>query len=188
MYTPGPVQPQQPLQIGVEPTNAGVVPEQQPKPKPPAKSKGNDVGGFIQQLISLMAYIHQLQVQSHLLHLNIEGANFLSLHAFLKDQYEAHLAQFDAIGEFIRSMDYLTPMCHEGLMQASPQFKHCTSYKANDMLGVYYKNLEELGMMAKKLEKLAAKVEAVDVQNYLAELVGQAFKTAWMIKASLRNN
>jgi DNA-binding ferritin-like protein len=176
MYTPGPVQPQQPLQMGVEPTNAGVVPEQQPKPKPPTKSKGNDIGGFIQQLISLMAYIHQLQVQSHLCHLNYEAANFLGIHAFLKDQYEAHLAQFDAIGEFIRSM------------QASPQFKHCTSYKANDMLGVYYKNLEELGMMAKKLEKLAAKVEAVDVQNYLAELVGQAFKAAWMIKASLRNS
>jgi hypothetical protein len=63
-----------------------------------------------------------------------------------------------------------------------------TSYKSADMLGVYYKNLEELGMKAKKLEALAEKVHAIDIQNYLSDLVGQAFKAAWMIKATLRNS
>lgn len=165
-----------------------VLPEPQEKPKAPGKSKGNaDVGGFIQQLIGLMSYVHQLQVQSHLMHLNYEAPNFLGIHGFLKDQYEAHLTQFDKLGEFIRSMDYLTPMCMNGLMDASPEFKHCTSYKATEMLGVYYKNLEELGMKTKKLEPIAAKVGAIDIQNYMAELCGEAFKAAWMIKASLRN-
>ena len=56
------------------------------------------------------------------------------------------------------------------------------------MLGVYYKNLEELGMMTKKLEQQAAKVKAIDVQNYMAELCGEAFKSAWFIKATLRVN
>jgi hypothetical protein len=55
------------------------------------------------------------------------------------------------------------------------------------MLGVYYKNLEELGMKAKKLEPIAAKVGAIDIQNYMADLVGQAFKAAWFAKATLRN-
>jgi DNA-binding ferritin-like protein len=73
-------------------------------------------------------------------------------------------------------------------MEASPEFKHCTSYKATEMLGVYYKNLEELGMKTKKLEPIAAKVGAIDIQNYMAELCGEAFKAAWMIKASLRNS
>ena len=188
MYTPGP-QTQQPPQMGVQTPQNGVTPEPQAKPKAPGKSKGNtDVGAFIQQLISLMAYVHQLQVQSHLLHLNYEAGNFLGVHKFLKDQYEAHIEQFDKLGEFIRSLDYLLPMCHDGLMQASPQFKHCTSYKANEMLGTYYKNLEELGMMTKKLEKVADKVDAIDVQNYLGELCGEAFKAAWMIKATLRNS
>lgn len=176
---------QQPQQ-GVEPPKTGVAPEPQAKPKAPGKSKNGDVGAFIQQLISLAAYVHQLQVQSHLLHLNYEGSNFIGIHSFLKEQYESHVKQFDKLGEFVRSLDYLMPMCHEGLMGASPQFKHCTSYKGTEMLSVYYKNLEELGMMSKKLEKIAAKIDAVDVQNYLAELVGEAFKAAWQIKASLR--
>ncbi len=152
------------------------------------KSKSNDVGGFIQQLISLMAYVHQLQVQAHLIHFNYECSNFISIHKFLGKQYEAHQDQFDKLGEFIRSMDYLLPMCHEGLMGASPEFKHCTTYKPDVMLTTYFKNLEELGMRAKKMEPIAAKVGAVDIQNYMAELVGEAFKAAWFIKASLRNS
>lgn len=182
MYTPGPQTAPMPEAAPLQ-----AVPEPQAKLKSPGKSKGNDVGGFIQQLIGLTAYVHQLQVQSHLLHFNYECSNFLSVHKFLGKQYEAHQDQFDKLGEFIRSMDYLLPMCHNGLMEASPEFKHCTSYKPKEMLGVYYKNLEELGMKAKKLEPIAAKVGAIDIQNYMAELCGEAFKAAWMIKATLRN-
>ena len=87
MYT---AYPTQPPQAGVMSEASGVVPAPQPKPKSPAKSKENDVGGFIQQLIGLAAYVHQLQVQSHLMHFNIEGSNFLGLHKFLGKQYEMH--------------------------------------------------------------------------------------------------
>ena len=66
MYTAYPTQPSQP---GVEP-QVGVVPAPQLKPKSPAKSKENDIGSFIQQLIGLASYVHQLQVQAHLMHFN----------------------------------------------------------------------------------------------------------------------
>ncbi|MEY4351235.1 MAG: hypothetical protein RL078_1302, partial [Bacteroidota bacterium] len=69
----------------------------------------------------------------------------------------------------------------------APPVQAVTSYKGTDMLGVYYKNLEELGMKAKKLEPIAQKVGAIDIQNYMADLTGMAFKAAWFIKATLRN-
>ncbi len=181
MYTPGP-QAQPPV------AQAPATPQPQAKPKAPGKSKDGDVGAFIQQCIALCSYLKELQTQSHLCHLNYEGANFLGVHAFLKEQYEAHLEQFDTLGEFIRSMDYLMPTCAKGLAEAGPVFNHCTSYKGTEMLAVYYKNLEELGMKCKKLEPIAAKVGAIDIQNYMADLCGQAFKAAWQIKATLRNN
>jgi DNA-binding ferritin-like protein len=184
MYTPTPQQ----YQVAETPQPQS-APQPQDKPKAPAKSKaGGDVGAFIQQCISLCAYLKELETQSHLIHLNIEGSNFLGLHEFLKEQYEAHLEQFDTLAEFVRSMDYLLPMCGSGLKDAAPPMQVVTSYKSTDMLGVYYKNLEELGMKAKKLEPVAAKVGAIDVQNYMADLVGQAFKAAWKIKATLRNS
>ena len=182
MYTPGPGQPQQ-----AQPPVYQEVPQPQNKPKAPGKSKNGDVGAFIQQCISLASYIKELQTQAHLIHLNYEGSNFLGVHGFLKDQYQAHEDQFDKLGEFIRSMDYLLPQCAEGLASAGPGIRHVTSYKGADMLATYYKNLEELGMKTKKLEPIAAKVGAIDIQNYMAELCGEAFKAAWMIKASLRN-
>jgi DNA-binding ferritin-like protein len=164
------------------------LPQAQDKPKVPAKSKaGGDIGAFIQQCISLCAYLKELETQSHLIHLNYEGSNFLGVHAFLKDQYEQHLEQFDTLGEFVRSMDYLMPMCGCGLKDMAPPMQEVKSYKGTEMLGVYYKNLEELGMKAKKLEGMAQKVHAIDIQNYMADLVGQAFKAAWFIKATLRN-
>jgi len=78
-------------------------------------------------------------------------------------------------------------MCSKGLADASPGIQHVTSYKGTEMLAVYYKNLEELGMKCKKLEPIAQKVGAIDIANYLADLCGQAFKAAWMVKATLRN-
>ena len=181
MYTPGPQPPAPQAQ-------QAPAPQPQPKPKAPGKSKDGDVGAFIQQCISLSSYLKELETQSHLIHLNYEGSNFLGVHAFLKDQYEAHVEQFDTLGEFTRSMDYLMPMCGCGLADASPGIQKVTSYKGTEMLAVYYKNLEELGMKCKKLEPIAAKIGAIDIQNYMADLTGQAFKAAWFIKATLRSS
>jgi DNA-binding ferritin-like protein len=183
MYTPGP----QTVPVPQAPV-VQEVPQPQEKPKTPGKSKGGDVGSFIQQCISLCSYLKELETQSHLIHLNYEGGNFLGVHAFLKDQYKAHLKQFDTLSEFIRSMDYLMPMCARGLADAGPGIQHVNSYKGTDQLAVYYKNLEELGMKTKKLEPIAAKIGAIDIQNYMAELCGEAFKAAWFIKATLRNS
>jgi len=86
----------------------------------------------------------------------------------------------------IRSMDYLLPMCHEGLMDVTPKFDHVKSYDASEMLMGYYKNLENLGIMCKKVQATAKKQKAIDIENYMAELCGDCFKSAWMIKATLR--
>jgi DNA-binding ferritin-like protein len=184
MYTLGPQQYQPAETPQVQP-----VPQPQDKPKAPAKSKSNgDIGAFIQQCISLCAHLEELRTQAHLIHLNYEAPNFFGVHAFLKEQYEAHQDQFDKLGEFIRSMDYLMPMCAKGLADNCPEFKNVTSYKANDMLITYYKNLEDFAMRCKKVEALAAKAHAIDIQNYIAELAGEIFKAAWMVKATLRNS
>jgi len=182
MYTPAPQSAQQQPTVPL-----ADAPQPQEKPKAPGKSKNGDIGSFIQQCISLASYLKELEIQSHLIHLNYEGSNFLAVHAFLKNQYEAHLEQFDTLAEFIRSMDYLMPMCATGLGDASPGIQHVKSYKGTEQLAVYYKNLEELGMKCKKLEPIAQKVGAIDIANFLADLTGQAFKAAWFIKATLRN-
>lgn len=187
MYTPGPAPQQMPqAQPGSVLPQSGVQPQAQPKPKAPAKSKDGDVGSFIQQCIALSAYLKELETQAHLIHLNIECPDFISIHKFLGKQYEAHLEQFDSLAEFIRSMDFYLPKCACELRDAAPEMQVVSSYEWKSMLGVYYKNLEDLGMKAKKLEPVAQKIGAIDIANFLADLVGQAFKAAWFIKSILR--
>ncbi len=128
MYTPGPQmveQPQAPVTQEVsQPTKVNLS----------AKVNDEDIASFIQECISLCAQLTELRTQAHLIHLNYEAPNFFGVHKFLKKQYEAHQEQFDNLGEFIRSMDYLMPMCSKGLADSCPAFKDVTSYKANDML------------------------------------------------------
>lgn len=142
---------------------------------------------LINQLVAMGSYVNQLYLQSHLIHLNVEGPLFLPIHEFLKTQYDAHITQFDTLAEFVRSMDYLMPMCAKGLQGAYKNFKHVKSYDAREMLTVYAKNLEAGGMMAKDLGTTAKEVQAPDVENYAADLVGQMFKAAWFLKATLRD-
>jgi DNA-binding ferritin-like protein len=145
------------------------------------------VDDLINHLVAVSSYVNQLYLQSHLIHLNVEGPLFLPIHEFLKTQYEAHITQFDTLAEFVRSMDYLMPMCAKGLQSAYKNFKNVKSYDAREMLTIYTKNLEAGGMMAKELGVTAKEVQAPDVENYAADLVGQMFKAAWFLKATLRD-
>lgn len=142
--------------------------------------------GLAETLVQCAAFVKELETQSHLIHLNYEGMNFLAVHGFLKDQYEAHLAQFDALGEFVRTMDFLMPMCSCGLKEACCGFEAVTQYEGRHMLMVYHCNLQRLAEMAKELEVLAGCCRAVDVQNYAAELVAAGNQASWFLKATLR--
>jgi hypothetical protein len=67
-----------------------------------------------------------------------------------------------------------------------PPFRNVESYDGRSMLMAYYLNIESLGYLAKEIEQVAAEVGAPDVQNYMAELVGDAFKASWFLKSILR--
>ena len=152
----------------------------------PEQPAGPTVEELSSQLVGLASYTNQLYTQSHLIHLNVEGPIFLSIHEFLKGQYELHIEQFDALSEFVRTLDFFMPMCARGLQQACKNFKHVKSYEMRDMLTTYLGNLDKGGMVAKDIQKTAKTVDAPDIENYLADYVAASFKAAWFIKATLR--
>jgi len=150
--------------------------------------QGN-VPDLAQKLVLLASFVRELQTQSHLIHFNYEDQNFLAVHAFLKDQYEAHLGQFDKLGELVRTLDYWMPMCSCGLKDALGScFKNVESYEGVEQLNTYLQNLEAFSNMLKMIEPAAAKCQAYDVSNYIGELLGDVWKACWMIKATIRSN
>tara|TARA_R100000406_G_C3099370_1_gene121550 strand:- start:537 stop:1076 length:540 start_codon:yes stop_codon:yes gene_type:complete len=168
----------------VEPT-----PERQEKPvanDPQPKSKKEPVSRLANELIGLSSQAAHLMLQSHLVHLNFEGANFFGVHEFTKSQYKKHQKQLDRLGELVRSLDFLMPMCEKGLLGACKKFNHVEAYAGPAMLITYYENLEEFGMCAKKVAKVAAKMDAFDIENYCGELIEDCFTASWQIKSTLR--
>lgn len=177
MFTGTPPQPIKPITEG-EPNKVSN--------EPTPKSKREGVGRLANSMIELSAQAAHLMLQSHLIHLNYEAANFFGVHEFTKTQYKKHQEQLDRLGELVRSLDFLMPMCTKGLLGCDKKFDHVDSYEPGTMLYVYCQNLERLGMSAKKVAKLAEKMEAYDIENYCGEIIEAAFTDAWMVKANLR--
>lgn len=144
-------------------------------------------GHLAAALIQCAAFVKELETQSHLIHLNYEGANFLAVHAFLKDRYEAHLQQFDTLAELVRGMDFLLPLCGCSLREQACGFQPIEQQDGQHQLLTYLGNLERLKAMATLLEQAAGECCAVDVQDYAAELVADCRKNAWFVKATLRS-
>ena len=65
-------------------------------------------------------------------------------------------------------------------------FRNVDSHDGRVMLLTYHQNLCDLCEMIGMIEPLAQELKAIDVADYLAELMADTNKTAWFIKASLR--
>jgi DNA-binding ferritin-like protein len=138
-------------------------------------------------MLCVAAFIKELETQAHLVHLNYQGSNFLSVHKYLKKQYEKHLEQFDRVAESLRTLDYYMPMCSKGLAESCHDFKHCTSYTSKEMLATYLSNLESVGMKAKCMGKMASCSCAPDIENLAADLVEAMFLDSYLVKSTLRD-
>jgi len=154
--------------------------------EPQPQSKKEPVARLSKELISLASQAAHMMLQSHLIHLNFEGPEFLAVHKFTNTQYKQHQKELDKLGEIVRSLDFLMPMCEKGLLNANKKLNHCESYNGREMLITYYQNLEAYGMDAKRVGELARKIKAPDAENYCAELVGYCFEAAWKVKSMLR--
>lgn len=145
---------------------------------------GCDTAGLLHQLVVLGAFCKELELQAHLVHLNYSGSNFLSIHTFLKSQYEQHLGEFDALAEFVRIYGGTLPASNAQLRATLPSFCDCESSSPAEMVEAYIKNLMLQGEMARNLDATAAAARAIDVVDYAAQLAASAGKAIWFLSAS----
>lgn len=163
------------------PPPAGSLNEQ-PDPLNPESSQDNP--SLIHQLVVLAAFCKELELQAHLIHLNYIGPDFLPLHAFLKEQYQLHQEQFDALAEFVRTQGAFLPTTNAQLRAALPCFCEPESPEPLSMVATYVDNLAQQAEMARNLDQSAAAERAIDVIDYAAALVASANKAIWFLVAS----
>lgn len=142
---------------------------------------------LVSQLRELSRWLKALESQSHLVHLNFVGSgNFLPVHLFLKERYEAHLEEFDNAAEFVRALGapFIGTVAElhalpDGFMDLQPDCG-CDS-----LLQAYLINLQQLIGMAQQLEPIAQRARAIDVVDYCAQLVASSSKACWFLRATL---
>ncbi len=181
--TPAP--PQYVREYELEPTQTNLAEMQQAEEEEDG-AKGTTTDKVVCVLLSLSSLLNKLYLQSHLIHLNIEGPLFLSLHAFYKEQYETNIGLFDKAAELIRTLDYMLPMCEKGLNTACEEFAHVEDYNGREMSMTYLSNLDTCMVKAKEVAAAAKEADAIDVDNFAADVVASVCKSSWQLKATLR--
>lgn len=131
------------------------------------------------KLIVLSSLLLALRDQSHLIHLNYTGRDFIPVHAYLKDRYEKHAEQFDAIAELIRIHGKTLPWTIAELRNCLPTFDD------EACLCSYRNNIETLKTMAVNLEKAAIDERAIDVADAMIKLTKSAGKIIWFLTMTL---
>ena len=135
-------------------------------------------------LVQIAAFCKELELQSHVIHLNFAGPAFLSLHAYLKERYQAHQEQFDSLAELVLTSGSLFPLTSTQLQSVCPPFQDLQSPDPTAMCAVYRGNLDRLAALAIELEKASSCSCAPDVANYAAELLADARKASWFLAAT----
>jgi DNA-binding ferritin-like protein len=148
--------------------------------------QGPDGSAIRTLLLGLAAFQRELLYQAHAIHLNLTGPNFLPLHALFKSEYEQLLEQFDTSAEFLRILDVTFPLTAQALRLAlTSDFLDLEDVDTSGMLMTYHENLKRLVIDASCVEHCAAEEQMIDIANTMAEFVGTANKTAWMLRSML---
>jgi DNA-binding ferritin-like protein len=131
------------------------------------------------QLILLSSLLLGLRDQAHLCHLNYTGRDFISIHRYLKERYEEHAEQFDAIAELVRIHGAMLPGTVNELRNCLPQFD------GEACLCSYLSNISTLATVVINLEKEATAQSAIDVADAMVDLSRSAGTIAWFLRMTL---
>ena len=155
---------------------------------PPLGCNGVGDSDLVSQLRELSRWLKACEAQAHIVHLNYHASegNFLSVHLFLKERYEAHLEDFDTAAEFVRALGVRFIDTVSELHRVPDGFSDLLpECGCSESLATYFSNLQQLIAMAQTLEPIAQKARAIDVANWCAELVASSSKACWFLRATL---
>ena len=141
---------------------------------------------LVTALTDTLASLYALYFRAHSAHWNVEGSQFVSLHAFFGDIYEDTFASIDAIAEDIRQLQSLAPSDLSTLLaQNGPMTTVTATTDAKTLLTeVDRRNT----LVLSKLHAAYAVAEPVDegIANFLQDRLRAHHKWAWQLQALLK--
>lgn len=141
-----------------------------------------------EELSGVLADTYTLYLNTHNFHWNVTGPQFYSLHTIFMAQYTELWNAVDPIAERIRALGFPAP----GSYEAFSQLSHLPSAplippKANKMLEILVKGHELLASRIRNSLVIAEEIHDQPSADLLTQRCDLHEKTAWMLRAQLKN-
>lgn len=142
--------------------------------------------GNISGLKILLANTYTLYLKTQNYHWNVTGANFIMLHKFFEEQYEALAEAVDTIAERIRILGANAPGSFEEFAKLKTLSEAQINLEAKDMIDDLIKDHTEINRtLAMLLEQAKSENDEV-TQSVLVERLEYHEKAIWMLRSHVQ--
>jgi len=147
----------------------------------------------VQGLQNTLRASYSLFLMSHNYHWNIEGENFVPLHALFEEQYNELFAAIDEIAEHIRALDdYALPFQDERIMKEMLALNNpLTSEEKSDKRALMM--VENLILLTDKViqacqetKRIAVEAEDDETEDLMINRIQVHQKNNWMLKSIVK--
>lgn len=155
--------------------------------KPDLGLKDSARKGVAGLLASVLADEYVLYTKTRNFHWNVTGSRFQDLHKFFESQYEAIDETIDEVAERIRALGESSPGSLAEFLSAT-RLKEAAGkpLPADEMLSALLADHESLAKSLRKdIDRCGDEFKDVGTQDFLAGLLEQHEKQAWMLRSFL---
>lgn len=135
------------------------------------------------KLITASANLFETYRRAHLYHINVDGANFVQYHEFLKDLYESIQSNFDDCAERLRVEGFKLPGDFESkstIIADSKDFNDCMKMFEDLRLSLLI-TIHSI----KEARAEAERIESFGTVAAMESMIEQLSKKEWMIRSIL---
>lgn len=136
---------------------------------------------LIEDMKRLLATTFSFYLKAHNFHWNVEGKNFLDLHAFFGTVYEQVHGDVDAIAEETRALGSYVPGSYSRFSELSSISDETSIPEAFAMVSKLVNDNATLMAMQRRAYESAEAAGEIGLSNFLQDLLDKHKKMQWML-------
>lgn len=137
------------------------------------------------RLTSVLGDSYRLMANTQILHWNVQGPLFFSVHNLTEEQYESFFTSVDELAERIRALGMPAPRTMTEMVNASTISDIDGSATLEEQIGELIGFNEKLAASMRDIVAIAEKAQDVKTADLMTEKIGILEENAWMLRATI---
>jgi starvation-inducible DNA-binding protein len=146
----------------------------------------NELGGVIEGLNGLIADNTVYYQKTRHYHWNVEGEHFFELHEVFEKEYTLTAADIDLLAERVRAIHGVPTHTLQSVLNRATLEEDESIPDEAGMVDNAVRDLEQMIAATKEVHGVSEEAEDLGTTNMLEDMIEQAEKRAWMLRAFLR--